>query len=70
MPDTACPTDDCAIAGSPGFAIPALLRRAGHGGTADNFMCHIAMLEGTTDGDDTTWLEPVTDKEYQDANAS
>jgi hypothetical protein len=32
-------------------------------------MCHIAMLEGTPDGDGTTWLEPVTDTEYQNANA-
>jgi quercetin dioxygenase-like cupin family protein len=40
-----------------------------HGGTADNFMCHIAMLEGTADGDGTTWLEPITDEEYQNANA-
>jgi quercetin dioxygenase-like cupin family protein len=40
-----------------------------HGGTADTFMCHIAMLESTTDGDGTTWLESVTDKDYQDANA-
>jgi quercetin dioxygenase-like cupin family protein len=40
-----------------------------HGGTTDTFMCHIAMLEGTADGDGTTWLEPVTDKQYQVANA-
>jgi hypothetical protein len=33
-------------------------------------MCHIAMLEGTEGGGNpTTWLEPVTDKEYQAANA-
>lgn len=31
-------------------------------------MCHLAMLEGTADGDGTTWLEPVTDKQYQQAN--
>jgi hypothetical protein len=24
-------------------------------------MCHLAMLEGTGNGDGTTWLEPVTD---------
>jgi len=31
-------------------------------------MCHYAMLEGTGDGDPTTWLEPVTDEQYQSAN--
>ncbi|HEY0937597.1 MAG TPA: hypothetical protein VGD91_28140 [Trebonia sp.] len=41
-----------------------------HGGTVSCTMCHIAMLEGTADGGDpTTWLEPVTDEEYQKANA-
>ncbi|HYS40899.1 MAG TPA: hypothetical protein VEO01_35250 [Pseudonocardiaceae bacterium] len=39
-----------------------------HGATDGNFMCHLAMLEGTGDGDGTTWLEPVTDEEYQLAN--
>ncbi len=39
-----------------------------HGGTADNFMCHLAMLESTGEGDPTTWLEPVTDEEYDRAN--
>jgi len=28
-------------------------------------MCHLAMLEGTGDGDGITWLEPVTDEQYQ-----
>ncbi|MFG1609791.1 hypothetical protein [Actinoplanes sp. NPDC049265] len=32
-----------------------------HGATADDFMEHLAMLEGTADGDGTTWL----DHEYQ-----
>ena len=41
-----------------------------HGGTSDNVMCHIAMLEDTDDGDATTWLEPVSDDEYRAANAS
>jgi quercetin dioxygenase-like cupin family protein len=36
-----------------------------HGGTADNFMCHLALLEGVEDGDGTTWLEPVSDEDYQ-----
>ncbi|HEU0087977.1 MAG TPA: cupin domain-containing protein, partial [Pseudonocardiaceae bacterium] len=39
-----------------------------HGATQDNFMCHLAMLEGTVEGDGTTWLEPVTDEQYQQAN--
>jgi quercetin dioxygenase-like cupin family protein len=39
-----------------------------HGATTDNFMSHLAMLEGTPDGDGTTWLEPVTDEQYQAAN--
>jgi quercetin dioxygenase-like cupin family protein len=39
-----------------------------HGATAGNFMCHIAMLEGIPGGDGTTWLEPVTDEQYQAAN--
>lgn len=39
-----------------------------HGATAGNFMCHLAMLEGIPGGDGTTWLEPVTDEQYQAAN--
>ena len=39
-----------------------------HGATADNMMCHLAMLEGTADGDGTTWLEPVTDEQYTTAH--
>jgi len=39
-----------------------------HGATAGNFMCHLAMLEGVPEGDGTTWLEPVTDEQYQAAN--
>lgn len=38
-----------------------------HGATADNFMCHLAMLEGDSHGDGTTWLEPVTHEQYQAA---
>lgn len=41
-----------------------------HGGTATNLMAHLAMLEGTDGGDGTTWLEPVTDEEYQAANGA
>jgi quercetin dioxygenase-like cupin family protein len=39
-----------------------------HGATADNMMCHLALLEGVNDGDGTTWLEPVTDDQHQAAN--
>ncbi|MFI5908948.1 cupin domain-containing protein [Dactylosporangium sp. NPDC051541] len=38
-----------------------------HGGTADNFMCHLALLEAGEHGDGTTWLEPVTDDDYRAA---
>jgi hypothetical protein len=27
-------------------------------------MCHLAMLEGEGTGDGTTWLEPITDEQY------
>lgn len=40
-----------------------------HGAGADTFMSHLAMLENRPDGSDpTTWLEPVTDDQYQTAN--
>ena len=35
-----------------------------HGATEHHFMCHLAMLEGTAEGDGTTWLEPVNDSQY------
>lgn len=35
-----------------------------HGAVADDFMSHLAMLEGVDDGDGTSWLEPVDDAEY------
>ena len=35
--------------------------------TTPNMMCHLAMLEGVPGADGTTWLEPVTDEEYQAA---
>jgi quercetin dioxygenase-like cupin family protein len=41
-----------------------------HGATAGNFMCHLAMLEGIPGGDGTTWLEPVTDEQYEAADQS
>jgi len=31
---------------------------------------HSAMLEGTENGDSTTWLEPVADEQYAAANQS
>jgi quercetin dioxygenase-like cupin family protein len=40
-----------------------------HGAAADTFMSHLAMLEGNSDGSDpTTWLEPVTDDQHEQAN--
>ncbi|HEY3844045.1 MAG TPA: hypothetical protein VGL48_12420 [Acidimicrobiales bacterium] len=39
-----------------------------HGATTGNMMCHFAMLEGDGTGDGTTWLEPVTDEQYETAN--
>jgi quercetin dioxygenase-like cupin family protein len=39
-----------------------------HGAGVDCTMTHIAMLEGTDDGDGTTWLEPVTDEQYAAAS--
>ena len=39
-----------------------------HGATEGNLMCHYALLEGIGDGDGTTWLEPVTEDQYQHAH--
>jgi quercetin dioxygenase-like cupin family protein len=39
-----------------------------HGAAETNFMCHLALLEGTGDSDGTTWLEPVNHDQYQAAN--
>jgi quercetin dioxygenase-like cupin family protein len=42
-----------------------------HGAAADTFMSHFALLENKPDGSDpTTWLEPVTDEQYEQANKS
>ncbi|MFE7708079.1 cupin domain-containing protein [Streptomyces sp. NPDC057486] len=38
-----------------------------HGATDTTLMAHIAMVVGDTDGDGTTWLEPVTDEQYAHA---
>ncbi len=32
-------------------------------------MCHYAILDASGDGEATTWLEPVTDQQYQAAHA-
>jgi quercetin dioxygenase-like cupin family protein len=40
-----------------------------HGATADNMMCHYAILDASGDGEATTWLEPVTDDEYARAGS-
>jgi len=39
-----------------------------HGATTTNMMCHFALLEGDGTTDGTTWLEPVTDQQYQAAH--
>jgi quercetin dioxygenase-like cupin family protein len=35
-----------------------------HGAAPGSFMAHIAVYEGTADGDGATWLEHVTDEQY------
>jgi quercetin dioxygenase-like cupin family protein len=35
-----------------------------HGATPQDFMEHLAMLEGVAEGSETTWLEHVTDEQY------
>jgi quercetin dioxygenase-like cupin family protein len=35
-----------------------------HGAAPQNFMAHIALYEGTADGDGATWLEHVTEELY------
>jgi quercetin dioxygenase-like cupin family protein len=40
-----------------------------HGAAADTVMSHLAMLEALPDGGGpTTWLEPLSDEDYQKAN--
>jgi quercetin dioxygenase-like cupin family protein len=36
-----------------------------HGGTAENMMCHYAILAASGVGEATTWLGPVTDEQYR-----
>ena len=35
-----------------------------HGATPENFMTHLALLEGVEDNSETVWLDHVTDEEY------
>jgi len=41
-----------------------------HGGTADNMMCHYAILDAAGDTEATTWLEPVTEQQYTAAHVA
>jgi quercetin dioxygenase-like cupin family protein len=38
-----------------------------HGAAPDRFMTHLAMVEVDDDGNNATWLDHVTDKEYSAA---
>ncbi len=39
-----------------------------HGATQDNMMCHLALVEHDN-GESATWLEPVSDQDYDAAHA-
>jgi quercetin dioxygenase-like cupin family protein len=39
-----------------------------HGATRDGSMCHLAMVEHDDDGQTATWLDAVTEHEYQAAH--
>lgn len=40
-----------------------------HGAAGNTFMSHLGVLEARPGGDDpTTWLEPVTDEQYRNAD--
>jgi mannose-6-phosphate isomerase-like protein (cupin superfamily) len=41
-----------------------------HGAAPDEFMVHLALYEGTADGDGATWLEHVADDQYKAAVAA
>lgn len=41
-----------------------------HGGTNENLLCHLALLVAPEQGDATTWLEAVTDEQYESAHES
>ena len=40
-----------------------------HGAAPDTFMVHLALYEGTEDGDGAAWREHVTDEQYKAAAA-
>ncbi len=39
-----------------------------HGGTQETMMCHYAIVDAAGPKDATTWLDPVTDTDYQAAH--
>ncbi|WP_310649529.1 cupin domain-containing protein [Paenarthrobacter ureafaciens] len=39
-----------------------------HGATSESLMCHLALVEHD-DGHTATWLEPVSDQDYQAAHS-
>ncbi|GAA2584132.1 cupin domain-containing protein [Streptomyces roseoviolaceus] len=41
-----------------------------HGATDTNLLAHLALVVGDATGDGTTWLEPVTDEQYDAALAA
>ena len=41
-----------------------------HGAAPENFMAHIALYEGTAEGDGASWLEHVTGEQYAAAAAA
>ena len=41
-----------------------------HGAAPGNFMAHLALYEGTADGDGASWLEHVTSDQYAAAAAA
>ncbi|AIA01400.1 cupin domain-containing protein [Streptomyces noursei] len=41
-----------------------------HGATDTNLMAHLAIVVGDPNGDGTTWLEPVADEQYAEAQAT
>ena len=42
-----------------------------HGATSDTFMVHLAIWEGPAGGgDETTWLEHISDAQYEGANSA
>ncbi|GAA5015830.1 (R)-mandelonitrile lyase [Streptomyces siamensis] len=56
----------CVRAGDTVYAPPG--EEHWHGATAGDVMCHVAMVVRDGDAPDTTWLEAVSDEEFQAAN--